>query len=109
MKKTNYKIALIIFAVALLLIIVYFFIALPKSKKTVPQISCKKAGCSGQLCLSSDAKDTVTNCEWKPEYGCYKQATCERQPDGQCGFTQSESLRKCLNQTYSEFETKKLK
>ena len=54
---------------------------------------CRRAGCSGQLCTD---RDVVTTCEWLPEYACYQQATCERQADGQCGFTQDEALTSCL-------------
>jgi hypothetical protein len=55
--------------------------------------ACVKTGCSGTLC--SD-KDMVSTCEWKDEYACYKTATCARQPDGACGFTQTPELTACL-------------
>ena len=54
---------------------------------------CKKTGCSGTIC--SD-EDMVSTCEFKPEYACYQQATCERQDDGQCGWTKSADLDACL-------------
>jgi len=38
----------------------------------------------------------VTTCEMKPEYACYQNATCERQGDGKCGWTQTPDLTKCL-------------
>ncbi len=59
-----------------------------------PPGECHRGGCSGQLCTDRD--DVVTTCEWRPEYACYQQATCERQADGQCGFTQDEALTSCL-------------
>lgn len=55
---------------------------------------CKKTGCSSQVC--SD-EDVMTTCEWSPVYECYKKATCERQKNGQCGFTQTPELLKCLS------------
>jgi hypothetical protein len=55
---------------------------------------CYVGGCSAQIC--SDQKDVVSNCEFKNEYACYKTATCERQTNGQCGWTQTPALVSCL-------------
>lgn len=64
---------------------------------TFPSGGCAVAGCSGQLCVSSgEADDIFTTCEFKPEYACYRSATCERQPNGLCGWTQTAELRSCL-------------
>ena len=69
----------------------------PKAPKCVPneapQLTCVKTGCSGHVC--SD-QDVITTCEFRPEYACYQQATCERQDDGQCGWTQTPALTACL-------------
>ena len=54
---------------------------------------CKKTGCSGIVCAE---EDMVTTCEFKPEYACYQQATCERQSDGKCGWTKTPELDACL-------------
>ena len=54
---------------------------------------CKATGCSGTVC--SD-QDVVTTCEFKAEYACYRDATCTRQADGQCGWTQTPELDACL-------------
>ena len=54
---------------------------------------CLKTGCSGQVC--SD-QEVITTCEYKNEYECYKKATCERQPNGDCGFTPTPELNACL-------------
>ena len=54
---------------------------------------CKKTGCSGIVCAD---EDVVTTCEFKPEYACYQQATCERQADGACGWTKKPELDACL-------------
>jgi hypothetical protein len=56
--------------------------------------SCFVGGCSGQVC--SDQEGVVTTCEWQDEYACYDTATCERQTDGACGWTQTEELTACL-------------
>lgn len=54
---------------------------------------CFKTGCSGQVCAD---EEVMTTCEYKPEYDCYKRAKCERQANGQCGFTDTPELRRCL-------------
>lgn len=55
---------------------------------------CYVGGCSGQLC--SDTPGMASNCEFRPEYACYKNATCERQSNGQCGWTETALLRACI-------------
>ena len=54
---------------------------------------CKKSGCSSQVCSDHNV---ITTCEWRPEYACYQKATCERQADGNCGFTKTRELTSCL-------------
>lgn len=62
-----------------------------------PKAACQPAGCSGQLCVNVDkASDLVTTCEFLAEYACYKTAKCERQSDGNCGWTQNTALSACL-------------
>ena len=58
---------------------------------------CAVAGCSGQLCVSAEAAgDIVTTCEFRAEYACYREASCEPQADGKCGWTQTPELKRCL-------------
>jgi hypothetical protein len=54
---------------------------------------CIKTGCSSQVC--SD-ENVITTCEYRPEYACYQKAACERQQDGNCGFTKTPELTACL-------------
>jgi len=54
---------------------------------------CVAGGCSGQICAD---ESVVSTCEWRPEYACYKSATCERQADGKCGWTKTAELEACL-------------
>ncbi len=54
---------------------------------------CLISGCSAQVC--SD-KEVVTTCEYKAAYACYKNARCERQSNGQCGWTETAALKQCL-------------
>lgn len=58
---------------------------------------CAVAGCGQQLCVSAqEAATIVTTCEYRAEYACYREASCEPQSDGQCGWTETEELRQCL-------------
>jgi uncharacterized protein DUF6748 len=54
---------------------------------------CIKTGCSRAICSDHNV---ISTCEWRPEYACYQKATCERQADGNCGFTQTRELTSCL-------------
>jgi hypothetical protein len=58
-----------------------------------PASTCKKTGCSGELC--SD-QDVASGCLWTAAFACYQTATCERQASGQCGFTETPQLTQCL-------------
>jgi hypothetical protein len=59
----------------------------------VPPADCKKTGCSNEICSDHDV---ASPCVFSPTYACYDTATCERQADGQCGFTQTPALTQCL-------------
>lgn len=59
---------------------------------------CRKTGCSGQICSDTDL---VTTCEYREAYACFQNARCERQANGECGFTQTEELSTCLARTNS--------
>ncbi|MGQ0763010.1 MAG: DUF6748 domain-containing protein [Acidobacteriota bacterium] len=54
---------------------------------------CFKTGCSSEVC--SD-REVVTACIFRPEFACYQKATCTRQRNGECGFTQTAELAACL-------------
>ncbi|MBK9037252.1 MAG: hypothetical protein IPL61_39420 [Myxococcales bacterium] len=56
--------------------------------------TCYVGGCSGQVC--SDRPGVVTTCEYRPEYTCYRTATCEEQVEGECGWTETDELDACL-------------
>lgn len=55
---------------------------------------CYVGGCSSQLC--TDQPGAISTCEYTASYGCYRTATCERQPSGSCGWTQTAALKACL-------------
>ncbi|HYE59771.1 MAG TPA: Gmad2 immunoglobulin-like domain-containing protein [Candidatus Kapabacteria bacterium] len=58
-----------------------------------PTAECRPSGCSGEVC--SD-EDVVSNCIYKEEFACYKNARCERQANGRCGWTETDELTACL-------------
>jgi eight-cysteine-cluster-containing protein len=55
--------------------------------------SCKPTGCSGQICSDEDVAST---CEYREVYACYKQARCERQATGECGWTETTAFKSCV-------------
>ncbi len=67
-----------------------------EEEKIQKQNNCRVTGCSGQIC--GDA-DIITTCEYQPEYACYQNAVCDLQADGQCGWTLTAGLGRCLMET----------
>lgn len=59
--------------------------------------ACSVGGCSGQLCVGP-GDPGVSTCEWLPEYACYRSASCEAQAGGRCGWTQTDELRRCIEE-----------
>lgn len=55
--------------------------------------SCAPTGCSGQVCGNASV---TTTCDVRPEYQCYRSATCEAQSNGLCAWTQTAALTQCL-------------
>jgi len=64
------------------------------SNQTNSGNKCYVGGCSGQIC--SDQIGVITTCEYQPQYACYKNAKCERQQGGACGWSQTSALVSCL-------------
>jgi eight-cysteine-cluster-containing protein len=67
--------------------------AQPPPENKPPAAECRVTGCSSQVCA---AEDLITTCEFRPEYACYRSATCAAQSDGQCGWTMTPELEACL-------------
>lgn len=59
----------------------------------IKSAACVVSGCSSQICAEQPMFST---CEWREEYACYAEATCERQSNGECGWTQTDELTTCL-------------
>lgn len=69
----------------------------PEPSEGITFNGCAVAGCSQQLCVSAEEAPTiVTTCEFRNEYMCYREASCEPQQDGKCGWTQTSELQRCL-------------
>lgn len=58
---------------------------------------CVVGGCSGELCVESGKGPMESICIWKEEFACYNGAQCERQSNGNCGWTVTTELKKCLD------------
>lgn len=56
--------------------------------------ACHVAGCSGQAC--SEDPGVITTCEVAPWHECLRITTCGRQPDGQCGWTETPEFLACM-------------
>ncbi len=69
----------------------YYLAVTPKTTK-----GCVVGGCSSQLC-GEEGQDLISTCEWTAKYSCYQKATCERQPSGQCGWTETPELLQCID------------
>jgi len=55
--------------------------------------TCRVTGCSSQICAD---QEVITTCEYREEYACYKNAQCERQADGGCGWSPPAEVNSCL-------------
>lgn len=64
--------------------------------KRPPPGVCRPTGCGSELCADKDSP-IFSICLYRPEYVCYKSATCERQMDGECGWTMTPELQSCLD------------
>lgn len=110
MKKRTATILLLALLLSLTAIAVYSYIGRSSNQNNLTPISeneevvddneseCVRAGCSGELCVeASEAENTFTTCEFRPEYECYQQATCTRLETGECGFVEDRALLECLD------------
>ncbi len=63
------------------------------------RFNCVVSGCNSQLCVDERNKNTVSNCQWQPEYACYalNNARCERQDNGYCAWTMTRTLEQCID------------
>lgn len=64
---------------------------------------CVKAGCNGELCVEPSRLEITTPCVYRDEYACLSYSRCERQQDGQCGWTQTPEYSQCLSGLQKNF------
>jgi hypothetical protein len=57
--------------------------------------SCVIGGCAGVIC-GAEGQQFPNICIWLEEFACYRDATCDRQRDGTCGWTETRELTSCL-------------
>lgn len=65
----------------------------PNGSASPAKGGCIITGCSSQVCAD---EEVITTCELRPEYQCYGYGVCERQTDGECGWSETDALRECL-------------
>lgn len=66
------------------------------SSEAVTKNGCVVGGCSSELCVEESEGEIASICIYKDEYACYKNAKCERQAGGKCGWTETQELQACL-------------
>jgi hypothetical protein len=66
---------------------------------------CTTSGCSGQVCIEEGSPPVITTCDARPEYACLAHSRCERQPDGQCGWTPTPEQQSCLDRIAGDCRT----
>jgi hypothetical protein len=60
--------------------------------------NCRVGGCNGELCADPATGPLESVCIYKEEFACYRNALCELQSDGRCGWTLTDQLRACLGE-----------
>lgn len=66
--------------------------AVPVEERCGDDSDCIVTGCSSQVCA---LRETVTTCEYRPEYGCFAYAQCKCTA-GRCGWTSSVEYDQCM-------------
>ena len=54
---------------------------------------CMIGGCSGEICAD---EEMMSNCMYRPEFSCYRGASCARNKAGQCAWVETKELTKCI-------------
>ena len=68
----------------------------PNAGACRPPDECRPTGCNGEICAN---QDMASPCVALPEFACYQElGSCEIQPWGDCGWTQTPELDECLSE-----------
>lgn len=80
-----------------------------KPQPSDPPTKCVVSGCNNELCINQNSQQTddnkISTCQVKPEYACYKQADCEIQKDGNCGWSLTSEYYDCLKKINPKIQT----
>lgn len=72
-------------------------------------ITCKISGCGKELCVSKFNKHETPACKKgtpvNPASGCYKDARCARQQNGNCEWVMNSKLEQCLEKAKTPSKT----
>lgn len=63
--------------------------------------ACVRSGCGGEVCVE-EGSEVTTPCVVTPEQLCFRDAVCERQASGTCGFTSTPEITACLERARAE-------
>jgi hypothetical protein len=65
---------------------------------------CTIGGCSGEICTEYTGEAVAGICIWREEFACYKNynAVCAVQATGECGWTMTPELDRCLNSSHTD-------
>jgi len=69
---------------------------IPTRSRPPAKDGCHIGGCSNELCLEGSDTTTTGACDIQAHYVCYRNAICERQSDGICGWKNDSVLKSCL-------------
>ena len=101
---------------ASLLTLLYLYLILPPPSPATPThpassspttlAGCEVGGCSGEVCGGEGGGAGTSVCEWREEYGCYREvfAVCAPVVDGgrvddECAWQMNEDMQNCLTAT----------
>lgn len=61
---------------------------------------CVITGCANHLCQALTAPESASPCPILPHFQCLSLSRCELQPNGSCGWTETEPYNQCLKTLY---------
>ena len=80
----------------------------PSASLHLEKDGCSRSGCSGEICADPETmKGFLTVCGhddrgWA-EIACTKNLMCEKQPNGECGFTTTTESKKCAEKVEKDY------
>ncbi|MBX2986647.1 MAG: hypothetical protein KF802_02010 [Bdellovibrionaceae bacterium] len=66
------------------------------ASKKADAVTCVRAGCSGELCLTTrERDDMMSTCVWREEFACRKLMDCAADAKGGCELKATEASKEC--------------